>query len=308
MIAHNRTFDTMDETLPDGIAVAGGGRHAVSGSTRAVPVLVSASGSPVVARGMAEATTRLRNGPSPRRQRDVLQRDVPQAEDGARALAMTIAMFDEGPTARTPGARTRTLEMSAMSDQGELGSARRLADNAAENALVAAMYASERTYLSLRQTDPERADVIADLAERLDEMEQLMTRDAALSAHARAWQMRAAESDASRHSVQEDQVMAFGIVARRRDDEHHADMREAQLALVEAARSVEAGHPDCVRAQTAEFFLDEASLDAQFCRREMARALEAGVPGQVRAMVMALAMATRKFKDAKERMEVAFPD
>ena len=46
------------------------------------------------------------------------------------------------------------------------------------------------------------------------------------------------------------------------------------------ARSLQRGHPDCVRAQTAEFFKDEASLDAQFCRREMARALEAGVPGR----------------------------
>lgn len=230
-----------------------------------------------------------------------------RAQDRARALPpsertqpVEVDVAQSGPSVQrlsipgrsdplVPAHELPTLSHQAVATPNQrFSDERRLRENARERELMRVVYNSERGFLEVREEEPERAIRIEALRSTMQFAPELKTRDQAIAAHGRAWQLRADEKNRDRHRAQEDSVMAFGLLARQRDDEHHALSRIAREQLTAEARSLDGPMREAMRDDLKALLVRGASRDAQFLRREMLRAHDAGAVDEARVMALAL--------------------
>jgi len=188
---------------------------------------------------------------------------------------------ERGPISETPrqrevfrDAETRECPRPAMDREWRYGEERRRRENAREGELISAVYMSERRYLEVRLTEPERAERVSAMASALRFAPELRSREQALVLHGQAWHRRALECDPSLWRAQEDNLMAVALVARERDDDHHALTRATRERLATSGRSTQGAERAALRDELREFLRRDVSSDAQACRREMHAAVE----------------------------------
>jgi hypothetical protein len=165
---------------------------------------------------------------------------------------------------------------------------RRARDNQLERDRMRDVYDGERAYERVRGEEPERAVRIEALVSTLRFAPELKSRERAFLALGRAIHVRAVEERAELHRAQEDNVMAFALLARERDDEHHIAARTMREDLVRESRGFDGPMRTALLGDLRELLSQEASRDAAYLRREMTAAAEMGALDDARVLALAL--------------------